>query len=320
MKERTSLIIRLIATHIILIPVFIAISCLVPSNIILAAAIIQISTLIIFLTGYWEFFTTGFRTLYVLLIEILLLIRLIRKFVIEQSGTNSHFMDYILLVLLIWLVYEFVKILIVIFRSEKEVTEIYFPFRNGKYMITDGGNSKISRLMNYHFYSKVHRKNKTNNSMLFATDIVKTDDTSKKFFPAMNEDYPIFGHELYSPIGGQVVKIVNDIPENRPFSGGYPYNTGNTIVIRSENRYLLLGHLKMGSIRVSVNDTVSAGSIIAEAGNSGYSERPHLHMQLIDSATDTYWKGMGVSIQFRGKNLYKNRIIKILQHHLYLNA
>ena len=311
MKERTTLVIRLIATHIILLPVFIAISSFVSLNIILVAAIIQISALIIFLTGYWEFFGVRFRTLYLLLMEFLLLIKLIRRPVIEHSGTNTRFIDYILFILLIYIMYEFVKILIVIYKSEKGEVEIDFPFRNGKYLITDGGNSRISRLMNYHFYSKVHRKNKTNNSMLFATDIVKTDNTSRKFLPPLNEDYPIFGLELHSPVCGQVMKIVNDIPDNTPFSGGYPYNTGNTIVIRNENRYLLLGHLKMGSVKVKVHDTVKAGEIIAAAGNSGFSERPHLHMQLIESPTENYWYGTGVSMQFRKKNLYKNRIIDI---------
>jgi murein DD-endopeptidase MepM/ murein hydrolase activator NlpD len=62
---------------------------------------------------------------------------------------------------------------------------------------------------------------------------------------------------------------------------------------------------------VKVNDNVEQGDLIAEAGNSGYSERPHLHMQLMESGTADYWKGTGVSIRFRKKNLFKNRIIDI---------
>jgi murein DD-endopeptidase MepM/ murein hydrolase activator NlpD len=67
----------------------------------------------------------------------------------------------------------------------------------------------------------------------------------------------------------------------------------------------------MNSIKVTTGDFVNAGDMIAEAGNSGYSERPHIHMQLIESATNNYWKGIGISIQFRKRNLYKNRVIDV---------
>lgn len=62
---------------------------------------------------------------------------------------------------------------------------------------------------------------------------------------------------------------------------------------------------------VEAGDNVNAGDILAAAGNSGYSERPHIHMQLINSLTENFWQGLGISIQFKMKNLYKNRVINI---------
>ena len=198
-----------------------------------------------------------------------------------------------------------------IFKIEPEAVGIEFPFKQGSYLITDGGNSGISRLMNYHFHSQVHKTKKTNLSMLFATDIVKIKNTESNYLPPGNEDYPIFGEKVFSPISGIVVKVEKGIVDNEPYSGHYPYNTGNTVVIRKDSYYLLLAHLKMDSIKVEVGDNVNAGDFIAEAGNSGYSERPHIHIQLIKSLTDNYWSGTGVSIQFKKKNLYKNRLIRV---------
>ncbi len=54
---------------------------------------------------------------------------------------------------------------------------------------------------------------------------------------------------------------------------------------------------------------VLAGDLIAFAGNSGWTERPHLHMQLIRSDSPNFWFGMGVYIRYRNRNLYKNRIL-----------
>jgi murein DD-endopeptidase MepM/ murein hydrolase activator NlpD len=93
-------------------------------------------------------------------------------------------------------------------------------------------------------------------------------------------------------MSGVVFKIENSINDNVPYSGNYPYNTDNTIVIRNDRRYILLGHLKMGSIRVDVGDVVGENDWLAEAGNSGYSERSHIHVQLIESDSENFWKGM----------------------------
>lgn len=147
--------------------------------------------------------------------------------------------------------------------------------------------------------------------MLYATDIVRLADRGSKFMPAENIDYPVFGQDVYCPVQGSVLKVVNDIEDNVPFSGNYPYNTGNTVVIKNRNYYLLLGHLKKGSIAVKPGDHVNLNDKIGECGNSGMSERPHLHMQLMKCDDDDYWKGLGINITYRGKNLYKNRVIRI---------
>ena len=267
--------------------------------------------MILLLAGYWEFFGLRFKRIYVLTVTLILVTILLLKFFSFHPLEQNIYYTAFIWALQIYLLFQMIKILIVITKSDKGATEIEFPFKNGKYLITDGGNSRISRLMNYHYYSPVHKKNKTNKSMLYATDIVKLPGSNSNFFPPQNEDYPIFGEKVFSPLSGVVIKVVNDIPDNIPYSGNYPYNTGNTIVIKSDNRYLLLGHLKKESIKVSVGDNVNARDLIAEVGNSGYTERPHIHIQLIESATDNFWQGLGVSMRFDGKNLYKNRIVDI---------
>lgn len=173
------------------------------------------------------------------------------------------------------------------------------------------GNSKLSRMMNYHFHSPVHKKKGTNKSMLYATDVVKLRYKMSSFIPRTNEEYPIFNEKVISPMEGTVVKVVDDIDENVPFSGNYPYNTGNTVVIKKDNYYFLLGHLKQGSIVVEPGDFVKRKDLLGHAGNSGMSERPHLHMQLMHCDHENYWKGMGICIKYKDKNLYKNRLVKV---------
>lgn len=311
MKERTQLSLKLISSHVILVPVLILISLITNRDSFLLVSITQTVLIILFLSGYWEFLGLGFKKIYFGTSELIILIVLLsRQLSLNNEGYNIYLVT-ILAIIQVWLLFILTKIIIVIFKPDKDALEISFPFKQGKYLITDGGNSRISRLMNYHFYSRVHKKKKTNLSMLFATDIIKIRNSWVNYMPPHNVDYPIFGEKVFSPISGLIRRVENGIEDNIPYSGHYPYNTGNTIVIQHGNAFMLLGHLKKDSIRVKAGDKVNVNDFIAEAGNSGYSERPHIHIQLINSLTDNYWTGTGISIQYIGKNLYKNRLIKI---------
>ena len=310
MKERNVFIIKLLASHVFLVPFVLIIICI--SNIpwFPVVFIPQTILLILFLAGYWEFFRIRTKLMICLIDEALILITFLTVFYSDQTCSTELFWVIVLSLIEFYLLFLLGKVSWVILKDDKEKLGIEFPFRNGTYLITDGGNSKISRLMNYHFHSPVHKRKKTNRSMLYATDIVKLRDKNKKFLPPENIDYPIFGENIYCPLEGAVVKVVDDIEDNIPYSGNYPYNTGNTVVIKNANYYLLLGHLKKGSIVVKSGETVNRKDMIGKAGNSGMSERPHLHMQLMKCEGEDYWKGVGISMHFLGKSLYKNRLIR----------
>ena len=311
MTERTQITLKLILSHIILPIGLVVYLFFITNDVYLFCTITQTVFFILYFAGYWEFFGLSFKRLFMASLELALLLIFIYKLL---KPTNSHPNLILLLILSVvqaYLLIILVKIFIVIFRKDKVKLEITFPLKNGTYLITDGGNSKISRLMNYHYYSLIHRKNRTNNSMVYATDVVKIARSKGKFLPRRNEDYPIFGEKVYCPMPGEVIKVENNIDNNKPFIGKYPYNTGNTVVIRNGNFYFLLGHLKKGSISVGEGETVQQDDFIGQIGNSGFSERPHLHFQLIKSDSENYWSGKGICIQYQGKNLYKNRIIEV---------
>ncbi len=311
MKERNTITIKLLASHILLIPVLLIAPVLADINPLASVIIPQTILLILFFAGYWEFFGIRNKWLICMLFEAGILISIIYGLTTISSGSTGLIFITFLSLIELYLFFVMVKIVRVIFYNDKESVEIEFPFRGGQYLVTDGGNSAISRLMNYHFHSPVHKQKQTNYSMLYATDIVKLGDRGSKFMPAENKDYLVFGQAVYCPVEGSVFKVVNDIEDNVPFSGNYPYNTGNTVVIKNHNYYLLLGHLKKGSIVVRPGEIVNLNDKIGECGNSGMSERPHLHMQLMKCDDDDYWKGLGINIKYRGKNLYKNRVIRI---------
>jgi hypothetical protein len=300
---------KLLASHLLPVLILPVASGIFSDYSLLLLPLAQTALLILYFSGYWEFFGLRFRRIFCGGIELILVVLFIHGIFAGFNMPPNPYLALILLILEIYLLILLIRILIVIYKKDSLAQEIEFPFRNGSYLVTDGGNSRISRLMNYHYYSRVHRKKKTNLSMLYATDIVKVKDDKPVWFLLKNEDYPIFSENIYSPLDGRVVKVVEGIPDNEPWSGNYPYNTGNTVVVNKDDGYLLLGHLKKGSITVKEGDRVQAGDLIASAGNSGWTERPHLHMQLIRSDTPNFWFGTGVCIRYKNRNLYKNSLV-----------
>ena len=196
MNERTQLILKLILSHFVLPVLIISASFLLRNDGYLSIGISQTIIVIIILSGYWEFFTSKFKYAYFIIYEALILTSAIIRATSEQLSASNAYVIIILSLFQIFLFYQLLKIVIVIFKKEKDSIEIEFPFKNGKYRITDGGNSRISRLMNYHFHSPVHKKRNTNKSMIFAVDVVEQDEVSKRFLPLSNSDYPIFNKSL----------------------------------------------------------------------------------------------------------------------------
>ena len=64
---------------------------------------------------------------------------------------------------------------------------------------------------------------------------------------------------------------------------GSPFSAfgGNYVVLRSGELFALFAHLRNGSVRVRVGDSVRMREQLGEVGNSGASIQPHLHFQIM---------------------------------------
>lgn len=94
------------------------------------------------------------------------------------------------------------------------------------------------------------------------------------------EDYGIYGAKVMAPATGTVVSINNDEKDVDPGSDDFQSMAGNHIYLRLDESgtYLILAHLKQGSIKVKERQHVNEGEFLAQVGNSGSSSEPHLHI------------------------------------------
>ena len=119
-------------------------------------------------------------------------------------------------------------------------------------------------------------------------------------------DFLGYGKELYAVADGTVVDVRDDMPDNGiykvpPFS--FSTGPGNNVIIDiGNNKYACYVHAIPGSIRVKKGDTVKEGQVIALLGNSGQSDIPHLHFEVV-TGKPIIMGGEGYPFVFRSFDL-----------------
>ncbi|MBJ8343272.1 M23 family metallopeptidase [Antrihabitans sp. YC2-6] len=124
----------------------------------------------------------------------------------------------------------------------------------------------------------------------FAIDWVQLDDAGLLFTGDKTkvESYAYFGDNVHAVADGEVVAVVNDLPEQVPGASptGLPLDQygGNHIVQDiGDGHFVLYAHLQPGDgVKVKVGDQLSTGQVIGLLGNSGNTDAPHLHFHVMD--------------------------------------
>ncbi|GAA1271769.1 hypothetical protein GCM10009609_38620 [Pseudonocardia aurantiaca] len=125
-----------------------------------------------------------------------------------------------------------------------------------------------------------------------------------------------FGQPILAPAAGTVVSVHDGEADHVarrsqlalvPYAltqaarvrGGAGAIAGNHVILELESRggYVVLAHLRAGSIRVGVGESVESGQELGACGNSGNSTQPHLHIQIMDSADAFAARGLPMSFR-----------------------
>jgi hypothetical protein len=102
-----------------------------------------------------------------------------------------------------------------------------------------------------------------------------------------NEDYWSFGQPVRSVAAGDVVAVLDSIPDNTPHAPLPAFTprtlAGNFVTVRiGPDQYATYAHLAHGTMRVHVHQHVGRGEVVGLLGNSGQATGPHLHFQITD--------------------------------------
>lgn len=141
-----------------------------------------------------------------------------------------------------------------------------------------------------------------------------------------------FGRRILSPTSGTVVVAHDGEPDHearrsqltllpymltqgRRVRTGPAAIAGNHVVVATSptGPYVLVAHLRRGSVQVSVGESVSAGQQLAECGNSGNSTEPHVHVQVSDSTDWDQANGIPLAFRHPGEQLWIPRNAEVVE-------
>jgi len=126
------------------------------------------------------------------------------------------------------------------------------------------------------------------------------------------EDGEAWDREILAPCDGTVAWTEDRHDDAAPKSWHRDRRNpaGNYVSIETKRGFILLGHLKRGSILVRIADTVRAGTPIARCGNSGNTTESHLHLHAQDRPQVAIDIAQGIPIAF----LDENGIAQVLEY------
>ena len=154
--------------------------------------------------------------------------------------------------------------------SPAPMVRLAAPFE-GEWLVLQGGQSP---LQNHHLSAY---------NQWFALDLVRLENS--RIFTGETGNAAVHSWEqpLLSPADGTVV-VASDTMEDAEganFVTDRADAAGNVIVIGLDTgHFVVLAHLRQGTLRVGEGDRVRKGDLLARVGNSGNTTMPHLHLQV----------------------------------------
>ena len=121
---------------------------------------------------------------------------------------------------------------------------------------------------------------------------MKTDEATFTGDPKDNTNYQAYGSEVLAVADATVAATKDGIPQNVPGANSRAVAmtietlAGNHIILDlGGGNFCMYAHLQPGTLKVKAGENVKRGQVLALLGNSGNSTEPHLHFQVMDSAS-----------------------------------
>lgn len=192
---------------------------------------------------------------------------------------------------------------------EAQVVELAWPLPPGSYRVVNGGTTGTvsSHVETLDLGVPRHRLFQ---GQSYGVDLVALNSagrTTSSAWPVDPRRYAVYGRQVTAPCAGRVVIATEGVPDQPVPDPGEHARTGNGVLLRCANADVLLAHFAPGTVRVRAGEDVRVGQLLGQAGNSGSSNEPHLHIHAQRPGTpDAPLSGAPLPIRFDGEFLVRN--------------
>jgi murein DD-endopeptidase MepM/ murein hydrolase activator NlpD len=133
--------------------------------------------------------------------------------------------------------------------------------------------------------------------------------------PADPRRYVIFGRLVIAPCAGQVIAVLDGLPDMQVPQVDRAHLAGNHVILRCADADILLGHFRKDSVRVRIDQQLAVGDAIAKVGNSGNTSEPHLHINAqLPGTVALPFAGAPIPIRIGRRYLVRNDRFVSLDH------
>ena len=163
---------------------------------------------------------------------------------------------------------------------DEEVVDIAKPFPPGYYYVAHGGSTLM---VNAHLKTldQAVERFRSWRGQSKALDIFRITPLGfhkNGWQPTDPARYTSFGVPVLSPCSGEVALLVDGIQDMPVPEMDRDHMAGNHVAIDCGDFFVILAHLRQGSIAVATGNRVTTGDLLGQMGNSGNSSEPHLHL------------------------------------------
>jgi len=185
--------------------------------------------------------------------------------------------------------------------------DLAFPLQGGIYLVVNGGSRA---LVNAHVGTLEGERFAPYRGQSYGVDLVRIDRLglrARALLPADPARYAIWGDPVLSPCAGRVVTAEDGADDMPPPQVDRAHMAGNHVIVECNGLWIVLGHLRRGSVAVQTGQTVAVGQIVGVVGNSGNTGEPHLHVHAQRPGTaEAPLGGDPVPIRLDGRYLVRN--------------
>jgi hypothetical protein len=173
-------------------------------------------------------------------------------------------------------------------RMPDQPVELAPPLRHGTYLVVNGGNTN---LINSHMLTlEESPRFRPWRGQSYGVDLVRLGRgglRARGVSPRDPAAYGIFGDTIIAPCRGRVVSIVDGLADLPVPETDRAHMAGNNVVLECDGVWVLLAHMRRGSVLVRAGEQVETGRPVGQVGNTGNTGEPHLHVHAQRPGTPT---------------------------------